>query len=334
MDWNLGLDCQPRERQHKFCAEPRVYASWYNSATDKFIFRNPWNGGSYDGIRPANAQFEAPFEEFWNSNLNPLIALTETGSNLSANYSYSISSDSENESGAVAEGGSITFVITRDKSGTESTIYLSTLSGTANAADYNAIEKKAISFGPQETVKTVKIKTFSDTISEGVESFTLALFKDRTSPSSDASSAAYINNVDAGNYNYSISSSASVASKAVEEGGSISFTITRDGEGTASTVYLTTADGTAGDEDYLALDNFEVSFADYETSKTVKVETLNDSLTEGAEQFSLNLSKNPNSEAVDSTADGFIKAPTFQNLNILLFRLHRVRLALRQRAAR
>ena len=118
----------------------------------------------------------------------------------------------------------------------------------------------------------------------------------------------YIINIDAG-YNYSISSSASVASKAVEEGGSISFTITRDGEGTASTVYLTTVDGTAGDEDYLALNNFEVSFADYETSKTVKIETLNDSLTEGAEQFSLNLSKNPNSEVFDSTADGFIKDP-------------------------
>ena len=53
---------------------------------------------------------------------------------------------------AVAEGGTITFTITRSASGTASTVYLGTRSGTTASTDHEAKNQVALTFAANETV--------------------------------------------------------------------------------------------------------------------------------------------------------------------------------------
>ena len=145
----------------------------YNSATDKFIIRNPWGG---DGSSSWNPQFEASIEEFWNSSQMGLVALSDA-TLADPVYSYTITSNASNTANAVTEGGSVTFTITRSGSGAASTVFLSTTPGSADASDYQALTKSALSFAANETAKTVTVKTLADSLTEGVENFKLDLFK-------------------------------------------------------------------------------------------------------------------------------------------------------------
>ena len=273
----------------------------YNADTDKFIIRNPWGPGN-----SWNVQFELSFDEFWNSEVQAYVALTSPSKD-SIDYAYSISSNSESIQNAVSEGEAITFTITRSSTGTESTVYLSTLDGTAKGSDYNQFQKEAISFKSHESVKTIKVITLTDTHVEGSESFTLNLFKDRTSTTSDYSSIAFIKDVSNQDFDYTITSNALISADAVEEGSDITFTITRSGKGSPSTIYLNTSDRTASSGDYIGLNEAVINFAAYETSKTVTIKTVEDSITEDSEYFSLDLSKNPGSDNIDATAEGYIK---------------------------
>ena len=75
----------------------------------------------------------------------------------------------------------------------------------------------------------------------------------------------------------------------VTEGEDATFTITRDGSSTASTVYVSTTFDTADANDITVITSQAVSFDEGETSKTVTVETLTDSNIEGAETFYLDV---------------------------------------------
>jgi probable HAF family extracellular repeat protein len=84
---------------------------------------------------------------------------------------------------------------------------------------------------------------------------------------------------------------ASSSERIGESAGQATFSITRNGDTTSSaSVTIATADGTAkAGEDYEAL-NATLEFAAGETSKSVSVNLLNDSLGEPEETFSLSLS--------------------------------------------
>ena len=75
----------------------------------------------------------------------------------------------------------------------------------------------------------------------------------------------------------------------VTEGEDATFTITRDGSSTASTVYVSTTFDTADADDITVITSQAVAFDEGETSKTVTVETLTDSSVEGAETFYLDV---------------------------------------------
>ena len=75
----------------------------------------------------------------------------------------------------------------------------------------------------------------------------------------------------------------------VTEGEDATFTITRDGSSTASTVYVSTTFDTADANDITVITSQEVAFDEGETSKTITVETLTDSSVEGAETFYLDV---------------------------------------------
>ena len=132
-------------------------------------------------------------------------------------------------------------------------MYLSTLGGNASNSgddiDYKPLDKSALTFAAYETVKTVTINTYSDSLAEGDEYFWLDLYKTYA----DAESGAYAAYASGGikdpeeaavDYDYTITSSAPVGSP-VEEGSDVVFTITRSDSGTPSTVYILTSQSTA-----------------------------------------------------------------------------------------
>ena len=195
----------------------------------------------------------------------------------------------------------ITFTITRTKTGgsdAPTTIFVNTISGTADNEDYTPIETTALNFGKKEKQKTIKVKTKTDALgSEGTETFNLAAYTTADDAANENITAswqynkAFIKNVaPATNYTYTVKSSADYDNP-VEEGNEIIFTITRSGTGSASTVYVSTTQGVADPDDYTAFDSTPLIFAAQQTTKTVKVSTVADTLTEGKEFFYLDLYK-------------------------------------------
>jgi predicted RNA-binding protein with TRAM domain len=264
----------------------------YDSDTDKFTLRNPWGDGDYRYL----GEFQVSIEEFWNSTVRGTVAVAEPVENIpepTQEFNYTISSNAESSSTAVDEGNEITFTITRDDSGSASTIYLATKTGSADQADFNGFNKIALQFDANETVKTVTVDTFFDNLDEGVENFTLELYKKSTDLESTTSSTAYIANVEAVDYTYTLTTDANSSSNGASEGDEITLTISRNASGTESTVYLSTEDITAiAGHDYIGLDHYALKFAEYETSKTLYLGTYHDSATEGDETFSINLYEN------------------------------------------
>ena len=275
----------------------------YNTATDKFIIRNPWGG---DGTSDFNPQFEASITEFWNDTVKGLVAISDATS-VDPVFSYTISSGSDTPAAGVTEGGLATFTVTRSGSGSASTVYVSTLQGSADSSDYQPLSKIALSFSAYETSKTVTVDTRVDNLTEGNENFTLSAYKQQSDTTSIASAASFIKDTAVSNFTYTLASNAGTAATAVAEGGNITFTITRSGSGAPSTVYLSTAGVSASTADFAALDQFALNFASYETVKNITVRTYQDTTTEGTESFSLGLYKNVGDTSQTSAAPGYIK---------------------------
>ena len=271
----------------------------YDASTDKFIIRNPWGG---DGTGDYNPQFQASIETFWNSNVKGVIALSN--STISeAKYTYLIESNAQTSASAISEGQSITFTISRNASGTTSTVYFGALTGSASAADFQLGTRQSVTFAANETIKIINVATFADTVSESTESFTGALYASSTDTATISTASAYIKDVANVAYTYQIAAAAG----AVSEGSPVNFTITRSGSGSVSTVYLSTLSGTAGAADYSAFSNKVVTFASYETNKTVNIDTYSDDITEGNENFSLALYTSPDAVTPSAVAVGTLK---------------------------
>ncbi|MGD9881831.1 MAG: Calx-beta domain-containing protein [Reyranella sp.] len=273
----------------------------YDAGTDKFTIRNPWGGAgsSY------NVEFKASLGDFWNSTVKGIVAISDPVT-VAPTFNYSLASSTTNAS-PVIEGQAVTFTITRSATGAASTVYVSTSPDTAGAGDYAGIDKVAVDFAAYETTRTVKINTYVDNLNEGTESFRLDLFKAATDAASVGSATGHIKDAAAASYVYTITSSAGTAGGAVTEGGQVVFTVTRSGSGSASTVYLSTSAGTAVAGDIQGLDKSPLTFAAYETTKTVTVAALQDSVSEGTESFHLDLYENLATTTKSASTSAFIK---------------------------
>ncbi|MBF0339617.1 MAG: hypothetical protein HQL95_01470, partial [Magnetococcales bacterium] len=226
-------------------------------------------------------------------------------------YNYTITNNATTQ--PVLEGSTVTFTITRSAGNTASTIYLSTLAGTATNDDYQSQDKSALTFEAYETTKTVSVKVNTDSLTEGKEYFYLTLFRSQSDSSYSEYSKAEIDDQAVASYTYSIASSADDKNP-VSEGGAVTFTITRSSSGSASTVYVSTADNSAeGGTDFKAVAAQEVKFAAYETSKTITVSTFKDDKTESTESFWLKLFTSNADTQTDKYAaysSGYIKDAT------------------------
>jgi hypothetical protein len=277
----------------------------YNSATDNFIVRNPW--GDSTSTSTYNGQFEVSADVLWQY---AVIALTDA-TIADPVYTYSVSSNAGTTANAVTEGANVTFTITRSGKGFASTVYVSTVSGTADSNDFKVISKSPVTFTANETSKTVTVTTLSDALTEGNETFSLNVFKQASDFTSVASTTANIKDVAQKAYTYSVTSSASDATTAASEGTKIVFTITRSSTGTgadtASTVYVSTAGISANASDFAGLNKTAVTFAAFDISKDVSVDTVIDNINEGTESFSLDVYKNIGDSTKSTTATGYIK---------------------------
>lgn len=218
----------------------------------------------------------------------------------SALNSYLLTPSVSISGGSVAEGGNVTFTITRSSSTGSATVqYASTLlaGDTASYADFTGVSG-TVSFAAGETSKTITVRTTDDSLFEGDETFTVRL--------SNPGSGLRLGTTEATGIilNNDVSAEFSVASAGAVEGGAITFTVTRSGDAQSSQTvsYVTSLQGsdTAGLDDF-TLKQGTLTFLAGETQKTITVLTTQDSVLEEDETFTLALSNATGGAAISAT---------------------------------
>jgi hypothetical protein len=226
------------------------------------------------------------------NNVNPLVP------------TYSISN------ATASEGGVLTFTIARATwTAGASRVYLDALSGTATeGVDFASTPMQVLAFAIGETSKTFTVSTYTDSLVEGSDTMSLQLFSASNGTGLLATGTGTINNVNA-------SPTYSISKATANEGGALTFTLTR---GTytagASMVYLDAVSGTATEGvDFASKPLQALAFAAGETSKTFTVSTYMDSVVEGSETMSLKAFSASNGTGLLATGTGTIK-----NVNSML----------------
>lgn len=249
-----------------------------------------------DTLKEGNESFGLNLYKYY-SDLIPMIRknVTITDAAKTKEYIYEITSDAESEESAESEGSIITFTVTRNETGTESTVYLRNGAESAFAGtDFLDTYPKSLTFEPNEDTLTFTIETLDDNQFESSELLNIELYTEQVFSKPAAAASAYVKNSPLEIYNYAITSTAADSKSAAEEGKDIIFTITRDGKGSESTIYVDTFDGSAAGEDedwsndYESIYEQKITFAPNETVKTVTVKTYADSnVDEGEEDLNL-----------------------------------------------
>src|SRR4029078_6802323 len=177
------------------------------------------------------------------------------------------------------------------------TVNFSTADSTATAGSDYVTSSGILVFNPGETTKTITVLVNGDTVNEADETF----FVNLSSPSNatiaagqgvgtiindDALPSISINDVSAAEGNTGTTNAV--------------FTVTRSSpNGQTVTVHFPTADGTAtAGTDYLA-SNGTLTFNPGETTKTVAVVVIGDTVVEGNESFFVNLTSATNATIAD-----------------------------------
>ncbi|OJW61547.1 MAG: hypothetical protein BGO57_12650 [Sphingomonadales bacterium 63-6] len=187
---------------------------------------------------------------------------------------------------SVTEGGTLNFTVTRSgATGAGSSVDFATSDGSAIAgSDYTAASGSLV-FAIGETSKLISVATIDDSTFEPGETVNVTLANPVGATITTGSAVGTINDNDAPPAQFSISNASAT------EGGALTFTVTRSGStsGTASVSYAT-ANGTAvAGSDYSAASG-TVSFAAGETTRTITVNTINDTAVESAETLTVILS--------------------------------------------
>lgn len=207
---------------------------------------------------------------------------------------------------SIVEGDSGTkfanFTVNLDAASSEVVnIGYATEDGNAKVTEDYTEATGTVSFNPGETSKTISVEVLGDIVGEANETFTVNLLGTRGQVI--ASSSGTITNDDGTPPLPTLTIENTSATDGNEAAKAI-FTISLDRPtDNPVTVDYTTQDGTAiAGEDYTAT-NGSLTFAVGETSKTVAVDILKDSLIEGDEAFSLELS-NVSANATISDSQG------------------------------
>ncbi len=188
----------------------------------------------------------------------------------------------------VNEGSNLVFPITLDHpASTALTVKWSTVSGTATSTlDYTGVSLATVTFAAGVTTASATVTTINDSIDElSPEDLTVVL-SNPSSPLTIGTSSAIglINDNDS-----PPTVGMTPTSVTVIEGGSTTFTITLSRASFQDvTVTFSTVNGTAISTSDYAAQTTAVTFLAGQTSKTVTVNTTNDSVIEPTESFTVN----------------------------------------------
>lgn len=211
------------------------------------------------------------------------------------------------EDGWSSEGQGFVEFVVRLTAPSESAVSVrfSTSSGTATLSDYDS-DTGTLTFGPGETIKTVRLPVSTDTVAEPIESFEVEL--SNVAGATIGRSTATMTIVD---------SNAASGTPAIrignvtvdEEGGFARFEILMDRPSVTSvSVNFQTVNGTAvAGSDYTGITG-ALTFHPGETARTVTVPITGDMVAEGAEAFALILSGSTGATIADAVGIATIAA--------------------------
>jgi hypothetical protein len=218
-----------------------------------------------------------------------------------------------------------TFTLSRsgDTTGSSSVRYATTDGGTATAdSDFVAVAVTTVSFGPDETTKSVTVSVTGDVALEPDETFFVKLSSPSGATISDDEGKGIITNDD-------ILPNLSVTDVAVVEGSAstvdATFTIIRSGDVSRSSSlrYGTAAGSASAGTDYVEVSSGTATFAPGETVKTVAVGVRGDTTPEADETFVLKLSSPVDATLSDDSGTATILnddvLPTFAVNDVTLF---------------
>jgi YD repeat-containing protein len=213
---------------------------------------------------------------------------------------------------AVTEGSLFAFTVTKSGSTYATTsVNYSTADGSANAGtDYTAASS-TLTFAPSDTSKIIYVATRSDSIAEPSETMKVNLSNAVGGSISSGQAIGTIIDVPP-------PPSFSVSDASVTEGGTMVFTITKSNAttGTASVSYQTLDNLAKYGSDYTRTTG-TLTFAPSEMTKTIGVQTIDDSTVEGTENLVLQIYNSVGGTISRSMGDGIIydndqpPAPTF-----------------------
>jgi YD repeat-containing protein len=185
---------------------------------------------------------------------------------------------------SASEGNLVTFTVTKTGSTSKShSVNYFTAANSANSTDYTPTSG-TLTFTSAQSSKTIAVTTLEDLNYENNEVFYVDLSSSTQGATiSDSRGNGTITNDDA-------APAFSINNKSVSEGGTLTFTVTKSGA-TAKThaVNYATANGSATTADYTAKSG-TLTFTSGQTSKTVSVPTIEETLIESNETLTVNLS--------------------------------------------
>ena len=211
----------------------------------------------------------------------------------------------------VAEGGAAVFTVTLvPASNHVVTVTYSTIDGTAVAdADFTPTSG-TLTFNPNQTTKTIRVPILRDTVHEPSETFTVEL--------DDPTGTTLADSTGLGTIAADATPGLSIADAVnVAEGRDAVFRVTlRPATNHVVSVTYTTMDGTAvADTDYTPVTG-TLRFEPRETTKTIRVPVLLDTMTEQSETFTVELSNPGGSTLADPIGVGTIRADPAPGLRI------------------
>ena len=205
----------------------------------------------------------------------------------------------------VTEGGTANFTVRLSAPSTQTvTVLASTANGTATApSDYTARSNVTLNFAPGVTTQTFAVVTINDTVPEPTETFTVNLSGATNATIADGQGVGTILDNDT-----TAQPSISINDVTVTEGSPANFTVSLSVASTQTvTVLASTANGTAtAPSDYTARSNVTLNFAPGVTTQTFAVVTINDTVPEPTETFTVNLSGATNATIADAQGVGSI----------------------------
>lgn len=249
------------------------------------------------------------------TDIDPLHTITvDIADYVAPTYNYTVSNAHESSETALGEGKTVSFLITRDTSGTPSTVYISTENGTTSFNDIAGVTKKAITFAANELTKSVQVLTLVDELDEDNENFTLHLFKNPGDEQPTISSTAWVKDAIAPSIEYSLTNNSSSENSALKEGDSISFTLTRSVTGISSNVWVAIDFGSAGNSD-IQLDSKTYTFAPNQKEIIINVPIVKDLWLETNEYFTLEVFGSEADETPIALSRAYIKDKPYEDFN-------------------